>query len=102
MKSTDWFAIQRLRRGVYLISEPMHVKSNLIVGSRRTVLFDTGLVDTGSIRSQVDDATAHEAGVEHHRAGPPPAWLSDVSAQCSRSSTTTTSKTLWTVFDFDR
>ena len=74
MKSTDWFAIQRLRRGVYLISEPMHVKSNLIVGSRRTVLFDTGL-GTGSIRSQVDDATAHEAGVEHHRAGPPPAWL---------------------------
>jgi hypothetical protein len=38
------------------------------------VLFDTGL-GIGSIRSQVDDATAHEAGVEHHRAGPPAAWL---------------------------
>jgi glyoxylase-like metal-dependent hydrolase (beta-lactamase superfamily II) len=100
MSSTDWFAIQRLRRGVYLIAEPMHVNSYLIVGSRRAVLFDTGL-GIGRIRTQVDDITdlpitvinshhhfdhvggnaefddiaVHEAGVEHHRAGPPPSWL---------------------------
>ena len=121
MSSTDWFAIQRLRRGVYLIAEPMHVNSYLIVGSRRAVLFDTGL-GIGRIRTQVDDITdlpitvinshhhfdhvggnaefddiaVHEAGVEHHRAGPPPSWLRAFCAVSRASTTTTSNSSRWT------
>ena len=95
-----WFAVQRLRQGVYLIAEPMHVNSYLIVGSRRAVLFDTGL-GIARIRPQVEAITdlpvtvvnshhhfdhvggnaefteiaVHRAGLEHHLAGPPPWWL---------------------------
>jgi glyoxylase-like metal-dependent hydrolase (beta-lactamase superfamily II) len=96
----DWFAIQRLREGVYLIAEPMHVNSYLIVGSRRAVLFDTGLgiapirphieaitdrpltvvnshhhFDHVGGNAEFDDIAVHEQGVEHHHAGPPEWWL---------------------------
>jgi glyoxylase-like metal-dependent hydrolase (beta-lactamase superfamily II) len=96
----DWFAIQRLREGVYLIAEPMHVNSYLIVGSRRAVLFDTGLgiapirpyieaitdrpltvvnshhhFDRVGGNAEFDDIAVHEQGVEHHHAGPPAWWL---------------------------
>ena len=43
MTAPDWFATQRLREGVHLVSEPMHVNSYLITGSKRAVLLDTGL-----------------------------------------------------------
>ena len=43
MADTEWFAVQRLREGVYLVGEPMHVNSYLILGSRRAVLLDTGM-----------------------------------------------------------
>ncbi|WP_314507431.1 MBL fold metallo-hydrolase [uncultured Microbacterium sp.] len=97
---SSWFAVQRLRKGVYLIAEPMHVNCYLIVGSRRAVLFDTGL-GIARIRPQVEAITdlpvtvvnshhhfdhvggnvefdaiaAHEAGVAYHHAGPPRWWL---------------------------
>lgn len=54
--SAAWFATQRLREGVYLVSEPMHVNSYLIVGSRRAVLLDTGL-GISSIRKCVEGLT---------------------------------------------
>jgi glyoxylase-like metal-dependent hydrolase (beta-lactamase superfamily II) len=96
----DWYAIQRLRLGIYLIAEPMHVNSYLIVGSRRAVLFDTGLgiapirphveaitdrpitvvnshhhFDHVGGNAEFDDIAVHANGVDHHHAGPPPRWL---------------------------
>lgn len=97
---SDWFAAQRLREGVYLIAEPMHVNNYLIVGSQRAVLFDTGL-GIADIRQFVqsitdkpilavnshhhfdhvggnrafDEIAFHRDGVELHRAGPPAHWL---------------------------
>lgn len=97
---SEWFAIQRLREGIYLIAEPMHVNSYLIVGSRRAVLFDTGL-GIQSIRRcaeaitdrpilavnshhhfdhvggnhEFNELAFHADGLEDHRAGPPPSWL---------------------------
>jgi glyoxylase-like metal-dependent hydrolase (beta-lactamase superfamily II) len=56
MTHTEWFAVQRLREGVYLVGEPMHVNSYLIVGSRRAVLLDTGM-GIGDIRACVRDVT---------------------------------------------
>jgi glyoxylase-like metal-dependent hydrolase (beta-lactamase superfamily II) len=98
--TVDWFATQRLREGVYLIAEPMHVNNYLIVGSRRAVLFDTGL-GIADIRQCVesitdkpvlvlnshhhfdhvggnhrfDDIAFHRNGLDLHRAGPLPHWL---------------------------
>lgn len=42
----SWFAVYRIREGVYAITEPRQaeqVTSYLIIGTRRAVLFDTGL-----------------------------------------------------------
>jgi glyoxylase-like metal-dependent hydrolase (beta-lactamase superfamily II) len=39
----SWFATQKLSEGTYLLAEPPHVNSYLILGSRRAVLFDTGM-----------------------------------------------------------
>lgn len=97
----DWFAVQRLRDGIYLIAEPVHVNSYLIVGSRRAVLFDSGL-GVASIRRCIETITDlpvlvvnshhhfdhvggnrefselafHFSGTELHRTGPPEHWLS--------------------------
>ena len=96
----DWFAVQRLREGVYLIGEPMHVNSYLILGSRRAVLLDTGM-GISNIRAAVeqltdlpvlvvnshyhfdhvggnhlfDDIAIHELGSGRLQAGPPPHWF---------------------------
>lgn len=56
MSHSSWFATQRLREGVHLVSEPMHVNSYLIVGSRRAVLLDTGM-GISSIRNCVEELT---------------------------------------------
>ena len=97
---SDWFATQRLREGVYLIAEPMHVNNYLIVGAHQAVLFDTGL-GIADIRRCVESITDkpilvvnshhhfdhvggnhrfdkvafHRDGVELHRADPPAHWL---------------------------
>lgn len=100
MSGTEWHAVQRLRTGVYLIAEPMHVNCYLIVGSRRAILFDTGL-GIAKIRPHVEsitdlpitvvnshhhfdhvggnveftDIAVHGDGVPMHRAGVPTHWL---------------------------
>jgi glyoxylase-like metal-dependent hydrolase (beta-lactamase superfamily II) len=100
MTRPDWFAVQRLRAGIYLIGEPMHVNSYLILGSRRAVLFDTGM-GISDIRAAVeqvtrlpvlvvnshyhfdhvggnhrfDDIAIHELGAERLRQGPPDHWF---------------------------
>jgi glyoxylase-like metal-dependent hydrolase (beta-lactamase superfamily II) len=52
----EWFAVQRLRDGIYLVGEPMHVNNYLIVGSKRAVLLDTGM-GIQSIRRCVESMT---------------------------------------------
>jgi glyoxylase-like metal-dependent hydrolase (beta-lactamase superfamily II) len=100
MSQPDWFAVQRLRRGIYLVAEPMHVNSYLILGSERAVLFDTGM-GISNIRSTVeqltnlpilvvnshyhfdhvggnhlfDDIAIHELGADRLRQGPPAHWF---------------------------
>ena len=95
-----WFAVQRLREGIYLVGEPMHVNSYLILGSERAVLLDTGM-GISNIRAVVeeltdlpvlvvnshyhfdhvggnhlfDDIAIHELGAERLAAGPPPHWF---------------------------
>ena len=100
MPPSDWFAVQRLREGIFLIAEPMHVNSYLIIGSRRALLFDTGM-GISDIRATVEKLTSlpvlvvnshyhfdhvggnhlfdeiaiHELGAERLRQGPPPHWF---------------------------
>ncbi|HEX9066587.1 MAG TPA: MBL fold metallo-hydrolase [Streptosporangiaceae bacterium] len=100
MAGQEWFAVQRLRDGVYLIGEPMHVNSYLIIGSRRAVLLDSGM-GIRDIRECVrgitdrpvlvvnshyhfdhvggnhlfDDIAIHEAGAERLAEQPPAEWF---------------------------
>jgi glyoxylase-like metal-dependent hydrolase (beta-lactamase superfamily II) len=56
---SDWFQVYRVRGGVYAIYEPHQyeeVISYLILGSKRALLFDTGL-GIGNIREVVDQLT---------------------------------------------
>lgn len=57
--ASDWFEVYRIRPGVYALYEPHQfeeVISYLIVGTRRALLFDTGL-GVASIREVVDHLT---------------------------------------------
>jgi glyoxylase-like metal-dependent hydrolase (beta-lactamase superfamily II) len=54
-----WFATRKLDEGTYLLAEPPHVNSYLILGSRRAVLFDTGM-GIASIREVVESLTGHD------------------------------------------
>ena len=100
MTAAEWFAVQRLREGIYLVGEPMHVNSYLILGSERAVLLDTGM-GISNIRAAVekitdlpvlvvnshyhfdhvggnhlfDDIAIHELGAGPLQAGPPPHWF---------------------------
>lgn len=100
MTNLEWFAVQRLREGIYLIGEPMHVNSYLILGSRRGVLLDTGM-GIGDILACVrqitdlpvlvvnshyhfdhvggnhlfDDIAIHKAGAEPLQQRPPAEWF---------------------------
>ncbi|HUZ55256.1 MAG TPA: MBL fold metallo-hydrolase [Streptosporangiaceae bacterium] len=100
MTSQEWFAVQRLREGVYLIGEPMHVNSYLITGSRRAVLLDTGM-GIRDIRARIrqltdlpvlvvnshyhfdhvggnhlfDDIAIHESGAGRLQERPPAEWF---------------------------
>lgn len=53
---TPWFVTTRLDDRTYLIGEPPHVNSYLIMGSRRAILFDTGM-GIANIRAVVDELT---------------------------------------------
>jgi len=39
----EWFDIHRIDEATFVIDEPMHVRSHLILGAERAVLFDSGL-----------------------------------------------------------
>jgi glyoxylase-like metal-dependent hydrolase (beta-lactamase superfamily II) len=56
MTHSGWFSTTKLEDRTYLIGEPPHVNSYLIMGSRRAILFDTGL-GIASIRSVVEELT---------------------------------------------
>jgi len=51
-----WFEVSQLEPGVYLVSEPGHVNSWLIEGSKSAVLFDTGL-GVANIRKVAEEIT---------------------------------------------
>jgi glyoxylase-like metal-dependent hydrolase (beta-lactamase superfamily II) len=59
MTEAGWFAITPLGDDVYVIAEPPHVNSFLIAGSKRAVLFDTGM-GIASIRAAAEQITDHE------------------------------------------
>lgn len=52
----SWFDVRQLEAGVYLISEPGHVNSFLIEGTRSAALLDTGL-GVANIRSVAEQLT---------------------------------------------
>lgn len=58
----SWFATRKLGEDTYLLSEPPHVNSYLILGSRRAVLFDTGM-GIANIREVVESLTDHDVCV---------------------------------------
>ncbi len=41
--ASDWFRVREVERGVWLLAEPPHVNTWLVVGSERAALIDTGL-----------------------------------------------------------
>jgi glyoxylase-like metal-dependent hydrolase (beta-lactamase superfamily II) len=97
---SDWFDVHELDESTFVISEPMHVNSYLLVGSERAVLFDTGMgvadmraqaraltdrpilavnshhhFDHVGGNAQFDDLAIHESGAALLEQGPPPGWL---------------------------
>jgi len=56
---TSWFEVAKMEAGVYLVSEPGHVNSWLIEGSKSAVLFDTGL-GVANIRKVAEEITPHK------------------------------------------
>ena len=53
---TSWFEVVQMERGVHLISEPGHVNSWLVEGSKDAIVFDTGL-GVANIRKVAEDIT---------------------------------------------
>jgi glyoxylase-like metal-dependent hydrolase (beta-lactamase superfamily II) len=63
--SDSWFEVYRVRQGVYAIYEPHQseeVISYLIIGSKRALLFDTGM-GISNIRKVAEELTALEISV---------------------------------------
>jgi glyoxylase-like metal-dependent hydrolase (beta-lactamase superfamily II) len=56
---TAWFEVAEMEVGVYLVSEPGHVNSWLIEGSKSALLFDTGL-GVANIREVAEAITPHK------------------------------------------
>jgi glyoxylase-like metal-dependent hydrolase (beta-lactamase superfamily II) len=56
---TGWFEVAKMEAGVYMISEPGHVNSWLIEGTKSAVLFDTGL-GVADIRKVAEEITPHK------------------------------------------
>lgn len=56
MAHDNWFVTRRLDDSTYLISEPPHVNSYLLLGSTQAVLFDTGM-GISNIKRIVDGLT---------------------------------------------
>jgi glyoxylase-like metal-dependent hydrolase (beta-lactamase superfamily II) len=54
---SDWFAIRPLGHDIYVVAEPGHVNSFLVLGRDRALLFDTGM-GMRSILSAVRSVTA--------------------------------------------
>ena len=54
---SDWFAIRPLGQDIYVLAEPGHVNSFLVLGAERALLFDTGMgihPILGAVRSVTD------------------------------------------------
>lgn len=59
MHAPPWFAQRELEPGVFLLAEPPHVNSYLVVGSERAALIDTGM-GVASISEPVREITPLE------------------------------------------
>lgn len=66
--SRDWFAVREYGSRVFLISEPGHVNSYLIVGDQRALLFDSGLgvADIGAVVADITDLPLLVVNSHHH------------------------------------
>lgn len=56
MSEQPWFAVREVEPDVYLVCEPPHVNSYLVVGSERAMLLDTGM-GISDIKAVVDGIT---------------------------------------------
>lgn len=100
MLTTDWFEVRQIDAHTYALEEPSHVRSYLIIGDERAILFDTGL-GVAPIRPVVEGLTElpvlvvnshhhfdhvggnhefteiaiHTSGAELLASGPTSAWL---------------------------
>lgn len=98
--SDPWFVVRPVDGSTYVIDEPGHVRSHLILGSESAVLFDTGTgvrpirpvvesltglpvlvvsshhhFDHVGGNHEFDEVAIHAAGADLLAAGPTPAWL---------------------------
>ncbi len=55
----SWFATRQLERGIFLVSEPVHVNSFLVEGNAAAALIDTGL-GIGDIRQAAEALASHD------------------------------------------
>jgi glyoxylase-like metal-dependent hydrolase (beta-lactamase superfamily II) len=55
----SWFATRQLERGIFLVSEPVHVNSFLVEGNAAAALIDTGL-GIGDIRQVAEALASHD------------------------------------------
>lgn len=56
MSAQPWFAVREVEPAIYLLCEPPHVNSYLVVGSERAMLLDTGM-GVSDIKAVVDSIT---------------------------------------------
>ena len=106
--SDDWFVTEEIDESTFLICEPLHVNSFLIVGSERAVLLDTGMGvgDIGAAARHLtdrpvlvvnshhhfdhvggnagfEDIAIHESGADLLAEGPRPGWVTSYWAEVS-------------------
>ena len=68
MTGRDWFATRELEPGVWLVAEPPHVCSYLVIGDRRAALVDSGMgiADIRAVVERLTDRDVLVVNTHHH------------------------------------